>query len=208
MPEKKTIQKAQKDLKQGKSPTTAAGEFVHEEIEHVRRGKHGARSTQQAIAIGLSKARRAGVPLAPPKAGQASESTRRSAERDVEVGQGTRKRRPSPKRSQATRQALKREPRAAASTKALSQQAKSAAARRRATKKAGTTAARSGTSRQNGAGATARGNASSQGSNGKSARSAATPRTAATPRSARGATPTRRKTGSSTRRSRPQSATA
>jgi hypothetical protein len=139
MPEKKTIARARKDLKQGKSASTAAGEFVHEEIEHIRQGKHGARSSKQAIAIGLSKARRAGVPLRPPKAGQTSESTRRSAKRDSEVGQGRRTRRPSAKRSQATRRALKREPRAAASSTALSRQAKSSAARRRASKASGAT---------------------------------------------------------------------
>jgi hypothetical protein len=137
MPEKKTMEKAQRDLKQGKSASTAAGEFVHEEIDHIRQGKHGARSAKQAIAIGLSKARRAGVPLATPKAGQASEGVRRSAQRDSEIGQGTRKRRPSTKRSQAMRERLKREPRAAASKTALSRQAKAAAARRRRTKATG-----------------------------------------------------------------------
>ena len=95
MPEKKTVERAKQDLKAGKSASTAAGEFVHEEIDHIREGKHGARSTKQAIAIGLSKARRAGVPLAPPKSGQASERTRRSAQRDTEVGDGTRTRRRS-----------------------------------------------------------------------------------------------------------------
>jgi hypothetical protein len=147
MPEKKTNARARKDLKQGKSASTAAGEFVHEEIEHIRQGKHGARSTKQAIAIGLSKARRAGVPLAPPKNGQASESTRRSAQRDSEVGQGRRTRRPSTKRSQATRRALKREPRAAASSAALSRQAKSSAARRRSSRKASGATASSATRR-------------------------------------------------------------
>jgi hypothetical protein len=73
MPEQETVRRAQRDLKEGKSPSTAAGEFVHEEIEHVREGKHGARSPQQAIAIGLSKARRAGVPLRPPKKGKTKE---------------------------------------------------------------------------------------------------------------------------------------
>jgi hypothetical protein len=132
MPEKKTLEKAKRDLRQGKSASTAAGEFVHEEIEHVRQGKHGARSTKQAIAIGLAKARRAGVPLAPPERGQTSETTRRSAQRDTATGQGRRKpRAPSRKRSRSTLQALKREPKAAASTGALSRQAKSAAARRR-----------------------------------------------------------------------------
>lgn len=67
MPEKEVVEQAKEDLKEGKSPSTAAGEFVHEEIEHVREGKHGARSPQQAIAIGLSKARRAGIPLPPPR---------------------------------------------------------------------------------------------------------------------------------------------
>ncbi|HEX5424194.1 MAG TPA: DUF6496 domain-containing protein [Candidatus Acidoferrales bacterium] len=81
MPNKSTVDKANEDLREGKSPTTAAGEFVREEIEHVRHGKHGARSPKQAIAIGLSKARRAGIPLKPPARGTAKEKTRRSAER-------------------------------------------------------------------------------------------------------------------------------
>jgi hypothetical protein len=132
MPEKATVEKAQADLRAGKSPTTAAGEFVREEMEHIREGKHGARSPEQAIAIGLSKARRAGVPLKPPKKGQAKKSTRRSAERDYETGQGKRKRRaPSRRRSKATTRALKRESKAAASRSALSRHAKSAARRRK-----------------------------------------------------------------------------
>lgn len=132
MPSKSTTERAKRDLRQGKRPSTAAGEFVQEEIEHVRQGKHGARSTRQAIAIGLSKARRAGVPLAPPKKGRVKASTRRSAERDYEVGQGTRKpRAPSSRRSRATEHALKREGRGAASRGALSAQAKRAAATRR-----------------------------------------------------------------------------
>ena len=132
MPERSTIKKAKQDLREGKSPTTAAGEFVHDEIEHVRQGKHGARSTKQAIAIGLSKARRAGVPLKPPKKGQAKERTRRSAKRAYEVGQGKRKpRSPSRKRSRATSRALKRERRSSASRSALSRQAKRAASRQR-----------------------------------------------------------------------------
>ena len=89
MPEKKTIERAEEDLREGKRPTTAAGEFVKEEMEHIREGKHGARSTKQAIAIGLSKARRAGVPLKPPKKGQTSERTRKSAERAYETGRGS-----------------------------------------------------------------------------------------------------------------------
>jgi hypothetical protein len=132
MPERKTVERAKADLRRGKRPSTAAGEFVREEMEHIREGKHGARSSKQAIAIGLSKARRAGVPLAPPGEGTARESTRRSAKRAYEVGQGKRKpRAPSAKRSQATKKALKREPKAAASHKALSRQAKSAATKRR-----------------------------------------------------------------------------
>ncbi|HJQ82937.1 MAG TPA: DUF6496 domain-containing protein, partial [Candidatus Binatia bacterium] len=79
MPEKRTVERARQLRREGKAPSTQAGEFVREEIEHVREGKHGARSTKQAIAIGLSKARRAGVPLKPPRRGQTSERTRRSA---------------------------------------------------------------------------------------------------------------------------------
>jgi hypothetical protein len=131
------VDRARKDLREGKSPTTAAGEFVREELEHVRRGKHGARSPRQAIAIGLSKARRAGVPLAPPEKGQTTERTRRSAKRAYEVGQGKRKARaPSRRRREAARGALNRERRSSASRAELSRQAKSAAARRRARGKA------------------------------------------------------------------------
>jgi hypothetical protein len=132
MPEKRTVRRAKEDLREGKRPTTAAGEFVREEIEHVRQGKHGARSPKQAIAIGLSKARRAGVPLKPPAKGRTSERTRRSAERDYETGRGERtSRAPSRKRSKATTRALKREPRASTSRTALARQAKSGAARRK-----------------------------------------------------------------------------
>src|SRR5438046_9684932 len=90
MPEKKTIERARKAKRQGKAPTTQAGEFVRETMEHIRKGKHGARSTKQAIAIGLSKARRAGVKLPPPKKGTTSARTRRSEERRVgkECGSG------------------------------------------------------------------------------------------------------------------------
>jgi hypothetical protein len=131
MPEKKTIERAKEDLRRGKSPSTAAGEFVREEIEHVRQGKHGARSAKQAIAIGLSKARRAGVPLTPPKRGRTSERTRRAAKREFERGQGRRTaRKPSPKRARASLRRLKREPKSTVSKRALSQQAKSAAKRR------------------------------------------------------------------------------
>jgi hypothetical protein len=132
MPRRRTVEKAQKDLREGKSPTTAAGEFVHEEIEHVRAGKHGAKSTKQAIAIGLSKARRAGVPLKPPRRGQATRRTRQSARRDYEVGQGRRRPRTSSRRRKAaTLRALKRQPRSSASRTALSRQARIAARRRK-----------------------------------------------------------------------------
>lgn len=130
MPGKKTIRRARRDAAEGKAPTTQAGEFVKEEIEHIRKGKHGARSTKQAIAIGLSKARRAGVPLPPPRKGTVSEKTRKSAESAYEKGQAQEP--VSPKRSQAREKALKREPRTAASHTALSRQAKSAAKKRSA----------------------------------------------------------------------------
>lgn len=131
MPEKKTIERARQAAREGKAPTTQAGEFVREEIEHVREGKHGARSTKQAIAIGLSKARRAGVDLPPPKEGQASEQTRKQAKRDYRGPHAKPAPKPSPKRSRATTAALKREGRSAASPQALSKQAKQAARRRR-----------------------------------------------------------------------------
>jgi hypothetical protein len=131
MPSKSTVEHAKEDLREGKAPTTAAGEFVHEEIEHVREGKHGARSPQQAIAIGLSKARRAGIPLPPPQEG-AKKSTRQRAERDYEQGQTNPKKKPSAKRSESRKKALKREPRSTTSHKALSKQATRAAGRRRA----------------------------------------------------------------------------
>src|SRR5262245_62038103 len=131
MPEKKTIERARKDKREGKSASTQAGEFVHEEIEHVREGKHGARSTKQAIAIGLSKARRAGVKLPPPEKGKASAETRRKAASDVKKGEKPTQS-VSSTRSRATKTALKREGRAAASSTALSRQAKSAAKKRTA----------------------------------------------------------------------------
>jgi len=129
MPEKQTVEKAQRAKREGKAPSTQAGEFVREEIHHVREGKHGARSTKQAIAIGLSKARRAGVRLAPPRRGKVSESTRRNAERDYQASR--KKKSPSSsRRSKARQRALKREGHSAASTKALQKQARSAARRR------------------------------------------------------------------------------
>ena len=126
MPEKRTVQRAQKAKREGKAPTTQAGEFVREEIEHVREGKHGARSSKQAIAIGLSKARRAGVKLPPPKKGRSSERTRKQAQRDYTRGQRARDKKPSPKRSRAAARALRREGRQAASKRSLSRQAKKA----------------------------------------------------------------------------------
>jgi len=126
MPDKSTIERAEEDLREGKSPKTAAGEFVHEEIEHVREGKHGVRSPQQAIAIGLSKARRAGIPVAPPAKGKTKESTRVRAERDYEKGQSNDREKPSPRASRAREEVLKREPRSTASHRALSKQAKTA----------------------------------------------------------------------------------
>jgi len=128
MPEKQTIRKAREDKREGKAPSTQAGEFVREEIEHIREGKHGARSAKQAIAIGLSKARRAGVELPPPAKGQTSEETRESAKRALAKGRS--KTKPSAKRSRAMENVLKREGHAAASHTALSRQATSAAKRR------------------------------------------------------------------------------
>ena len=132
MPWKETIDKAKEDKREGKSPSTQAGEFVHEEIEKIRQGKHGARSPQQAIAIGLSEARRAGVDLPPPEKGKAKASTRRSAKYAYEAGQGKRKPRRRPRVSRAVEEVLKHEPRSSASRSALSQQAKRAASRRSA----------------------------------------------------------------------------
>jgi hypothetical protein len=136
MPEQIIKQRARKLLRQGKRPTTAAGEFVREEIEHVRQGKHGARNTKQAIAIGLSKARRAGVPLRPPEKGQTSERTRRSAQSAYAAGQGKRRvGKPSRRRALAVTGTLKRERRpGVVSRKALSTQAKRAAMQRRVRK--------------------------------------------------------------------------
>ncbi len=128
MPEKETLERAKQDAREGKAPSTQAGEFVREEIEHVREGKHGARSAKQAIAIGLSKARRAGVKLPAPK--QASKTTRKQAARDTRKGESAGKRKTSATRSRATSRALKREGTSAASKTALSRHARSAAAKR------------------------------------------------------------------------------
>ena len=127
MPEKETVERARKDAQEGKAPSTQAGEFVREEIEHVREGKPGARSPKQAIAIGLSKARRAGIDLPPPKKGRATEKTRKQAERDYSKGHSLGARKKSASRSRATKSALKRECRQSASHFALSRQARSLA---------------------------------------------------------------------------------
>jgi uncharacterized protein DUF6496 len=149
MPEKATLDRARKDKAEGKAPSTQAGEFVREEIDHIREGKHGAKSAKQAIAIGLSKARRAGVALQPPKEGRTSEATRKSAQRDLARGKkksasGSGAKKKSARRSRATSNALKREPRSAASHAAMSRQARSAAKKR---KQSGPATTRSGSSR-------------------------------------------------------------
>ena len=136
MPDKETIRRSRRDKRQGKSPSTQAGEFVREEIHHIRKGKHGARSARQAIAIGLSKARRAGVELPPPEKGEVSEATRRSAKRDYARGHGAPARsRPTARRKRASARALRREGRAAGSHQALARQGRSAARRRTRTER-------------------------------------------------------------------------
>ncbi|HEV7706033.1 MAG TPA: DUF6496 domain-containing protein [Gemmatimonadaceae bacterium] len=130
MPDQETLERAREDAREGKSPSTQAGEFVHEEIEHVREGKHGVRSTKQAIAIGLSKARRAGVKLPAEKGAPAS--ARAQEKRDLAKGKKP-GRKVSAKRSRAVRAALKKEGRSAVSKKALSKQARTSAKRRSAT---------------------------------------------------------------------------
>lgn len=130
MPEKATMQKARRQKRRGRSPGTVAGEYVAEEIRHVRRGKHGARSAKQEIAIGLSKARRAGVRVPPPRKGTTSARTRRAAIRELEEAKTHPRRKPSRRRAQATMGALKREGSAAGSHRALSRQARGAAKRR------------------------------------------------------------------------------
>ena len=130
MPEKQTLERAREDAREGKSPSTQAGEFVREEMDHIREGKHGARSTKQAIAIGLSKARRAGVKLAPPKAGKVSEQTRKQAIRDSAKGAAHTNAKPSRTRSRATTKALQREGSSAASPASLARQAHQSAKRR------------------------------------------------------------------------------
>jgi hypothetical protein len=135
MPLKRTIEKARRDKREGKSASTQAGEFIHEEIDKIRHGEHGVRSAKQAIAIGLSEARRAGVDLPPPKRGQTTERTRNSAEYAHEAAQGRRKPIRRPRVSRAVTKALKLEPRNTVSRKALSRQAHSAASQRTATQR-------------------------------------------------------------------------
>lgn len=151
MPDKKTLDRVRRDQKEGKSPSTQAGEFVREEIEHIREGKHGARSAKQAIAIGLSKARRAGIKLPAPRPGSVSAETREQAARDTARGQADPHSAPSRKRSRAATEALKKESPQAASKLALSRQARASARKRSAaersraaTKAAKTRAAQTG----------------------------------------------------------------
>lgn len=132
MPEQETLERAEQDKEEGKAASTQAGEFVKEEMDHIREGKHGARSTKQAIAIGLSKARRAGVALKAPARGKSSSRTRKQAQRDLSKGRWGAKKKTSARRSRATEDALKREGRSAASRSSLSRQAKTAAKKRSA----------------------------------------------------------------------------
>jgi hypothetical protein len=130
MPDKRTIARARRDKREGKAPATQAGEFIRAEMDKIRGGEHGARSPRQAIAIGLSEARRAGVDLPPPRRGKAKRRTRKSAKYAYEAGQGKRRTRRRPRVARAVKNALKREPRSSASHSALSRQARRAAARR------------------------------------------------------------------------------
>ncbi len=134
MPEKKTLERARRDRRAGKSASTQAGEFVREEIHHVREGKHGAASPKQAIAIGLAKARRAGVPLSPPRKGKTSAATREKAERDLAAGKKPNKK-VSKRRSKATTGALREKGSRSVSKKALSKQASSSARKRTASER-------------------------------------------------------------------------
>jgi len=155
MPWKTTVERARRDKHRGKAPTTQAGEFVHEQIEKIRRGKHGARSPQQTIAIGLSEARRAGVDLPPPKKGKTKARTRKSARYAYEAGQGRRHTQRRPRVSRAVENVLKHEKRSSASPSALSAQARRAAGRRSAASRA--TAARKAARTKGAAGRSAAG---------------------------------------------------
>jgi hypothetical protein len=138
MPEARALQRARKDETEGKAPSTQAGEFVREEFHHIREGKHGARSAKQAIAIGLSKARRAGVKLPPPRKGKMSEAVRRHAMRDYAGGRRHSHGRPSRARSQGVTLALRREGHEAASRRAISRQARRSARNRTAAERSAT----------------------------------------------------------------------
>jgi hypothetical protein len=131
MPDSETTRRARRDRREGKAPSTQAGEFVREEFHHIREGKHGARSTKQAIAIGLSKARRAGVRLPPPRKGKVSEAVRRQAQRDYEKWRHANGK-PSRARSSAVTKALRREGHQAASKAAISRQTRRSARNRTA----------------------------------------------------------------------------
>jgi hypothetical protein len=130
MPEKRTIERARRDKREGKSPSTQAGEFVREEIHHIREGKHGAKSAKQAIAIGLSKARRAGVKMPPPRPGTVSKRARAEIRRATRAGAKRSKRRPSPARARGATRRLRRYGRSAASKEALSRHAREVARQR------------------------------------------------------------------------------
>ena len=132
MPDKKTVRRARKDKREGKSANTQAGEFVRETIDHIREGKHGARSAKQAVAIGLSKARRAGIKLPVPARGKVSDKTRKQALRETNKAKKGAAPEPSPKRARASVRALKKEGAGAASSKALSRQSHASASRRSA----------------------------------------------------------------------------
>jgi uncharacterized protein DUF6496 len=178
MPEKRTIKKARRAKRAGKAPTTQAGEFVHTEIRKIRRGKPGARSSRQAIAIGLSKARRAGVDLPPPRKGRAKGQTRKSAEYAYEADQGRRSTRRKPRVSRAVSRVLKREPPSSAPRTAISRPAKPAASHRTAAQRSAAarkTVGKSAASRSVAARKTAR----SKGAAGRSAAARKTARTKA-----------------------------
>jgi hypothetical protein len=138
MPDQETIKRARQDARQGKSPSTQAGEFVREEFHHISESKHGAKSTRQAIAIGLSKARRAGVKLPPPPQGKVSEKARHQARLDLKKGGGIGTRKASARRSKAIVGALKREGQSAASHLAISRQTHRSARNRTAAERSAT----------------------------------------------------------------------
>jgi hypothetical protein len=179
MPEKRTIKKARRAKRAGKAPTTQAGEFVHTEIRKIRRGKPGARSSRQAIAIGLSKARRAGVDLPPPRKGRAKGQTRKSAEYAYEADQGRRSTRRKPRVSRAVSRVLKREPPSSAPRTAISRPAKPAASHRTAAQRSAAARKTAGTKSAASRSVAARKTARSKGAAGRSAAARKTARTKA-----------------------------